>query len=238
MEKRMNLRLAGLFLAATILLPSAASHAAPIILDSGAGGFRSTTYGSATDLAVGYRFSLASSQTITAFGLYDAANSNAGAQGDGLISTNNEVNLWLVSSGALLAVSVPIPQSGADASGFIYQSSYTPFNGFNGTLVAGTSYIVTARYNTTAGVSGNNLDAFRDNTVGPTPASFVSLQGGQFSGSGSSYQFPGNVSETYVGPNIQVVPEPGAIGLLCCGFAALFGLRRARPVEAKYRHAA
>ena len=236
------LRLAGLlFVATALLLSVAASHADPIILDSGTGGsvLRSTTYGDATALSVGYRFSLSSNQTITAFGLYDAANTLAGFQGDGLISANNEVNLWLFNPNPnqdvnnLLAISAPIPQIGADASGFIYQNSYQTFNGFNGTLLAGTSYIVTARYNTTGGVSGNNIDAFRQNAVAPTPASFTSVESGQFSGTGTFYQFPGNVSQTLVGPNIQVVPEPAALGLLCCGLAALFVLRRVRLVTTK-----
>ena len=161
-------------------------------------------------MAVGYIFSLGTSRTVNAFGLYDAANApGTGFQGDGLLSNNNEVNLWRVSDQVLLATSASIPQSGADGSGFIYQSVYTQMNGFTGVLDAGTQYLVSARYNVTAGVSQNNLDAFRDSEPGggggPSVSAGVSMGGGHYSGSGAFYQYPGNVDGLgFVGPNIDL----------------------------------
>lgn len=160
-------------------------------------------------MAVGYILSLGTSRTVNAFGLYDAANTpGTGFQGDGLLSNNNEVNLWRVSDQALLATSASIPQSGADGSGYIYQSVYTPMNGFTGVLDAGTQYLVSARYNVTAGVSQNNLDAFRDSSPGgggPSVSAGVSMGGGHYSGSGAFYQYPSNVDGIgFVGPNIDL----------------------------------
>src|SRR3954466_6039646 len=116
-----------------LLAFAAAGRADPILLNSGSHALEGINYGNPTNLAVGYIFSLVTSRAVNAFGLYDAANApGTGFQGDGLLSNNNEVNLWRVSDQVLLATRTSIPQSGADVSGFIYQSVYTPMNGFTG----------------------------------------------------------------------------------------------------------
>src|SRR3954451_9250802 len=74
-------------IATIVVLSCTASQASLVLLDSGSNSLRSIAFGAATDLAVGYKISFATSQTVAAFGLYDASNNAAsGFQGDGLVS--------------------------------------------------------------------------------------------------------------------------------------------------------
>lgn len=208
----------GLMGMAVLAIPNQAP--AGLILDFN-GGFAATP---STDQTLGWQFSLAQSETLTALGIWDL-----GSNG---LAANHLVAIWSTSGGASLAqvliTNASTPVASTQAAGrWLFENLATTI-----TLTPG-NYVLGADY------PSGNADLVHTGASSLSLASGVTFTSGRFtSPTTPAFDFPNATFPTsggHFGPNamfgtVAAVPEPGSLTLVGLGAFGLIAnaIRRRR----------
>jgi hypothetical protein len=158
---------------------------------------------------LGFEFSVASPESISALGVYD--------DGGGALPTDAMVGLW-DTSGDLLT-SVTVPASGGSVVGDFRYAGIPAY-----ALTAGTDYIVGAYLGSTGVATSLNTGQGGTGSYNP----LVTVIQDQFSSFNSAFSFPGstdgNAGGAWLGANFNIgtaVPELSTWAMMAFGFAGV-----------------
>ncbi len=165
--------------------------------------------------SIGFTFTLSQDEPLFSLGSLDLSSSAVAVP----------VDLYDSSNTLLASATVPVLGTSLDYDNFDYTSLITLSNGFNGTLVAGTTYYVVED------ASANQYTNYASTTVSP----IVTVGESAYDTGGfDSHRAGGVPGLGFGGPSFQfgtlvTTPEPSTWALALVGFVAIgFALRRSR----------
>jgi len=189
----------------TVSAPAAISTPAAEITDG-------TTWPTAEQYTVGWKFTLNEPITVTHLGVFDA-------DGGGL-AQNHLVRLYNATSDTILATAT-IPQATPGELTGAYNSHFVAVTPID--LTTGVQYIIAKQ---------NGWDNFRYDVPLPFPPEINWIEGpgraGALPANVSGFTIHRTIPYAYFGPNLKFIPEPATLALLALGACLPLCRRRSR----------
>jgi hypothetical protein len=196
------------------LVPSTSTYAdVAAVTISGGTAVSNTTQ----TFSVGWEFTANSNIQITALGVYGDTSTLKQSH---LVSIFREPNGGGNTLGAALVSGTVLSGTAVGSNGFAYTSTLS--NSL--TLIAGTTYLISADYTQSTTQDSYRQDATVSNNLPITPSpinNYFLFTGGNVSSSNKLNDIPLSTAHTLFGPNFTSVPEPSPVVLM--GLTALVG---------------
>lgn len=164
------------------------------------------------DSTIGWEFTVMADVFVTDLGWID--------MGDSGLESTHEIGIFDENRVLIVSTVLESGITGVFKGGFRYQP-ISPVR-----LTVGQNYVIAGRVGTADNIGISSYD--------PLPPKFllhpeISLVGGRTNGGHSLFNYPGayfRADRVYLGPNFQLVPEPGTMGLVAVGAVAMVRKRR------------